>query len=62
MMTPMTEEPAETMRDRIAIKVLDRLLTEPDFYNYPTDGMTPAEYIAQQAYSLADAMMKERLK
>lgn len=56
------QESTETMRDRIAIKVMDRMLTEPEFYKYPSDGMTPAEYIAQNAYALADAMMKERMK
>ena len=56
------QESTETMRDRIAIKVMDRMLTQPEFYNYQSEGMTPAECIAQQAYAVADAMMKERLK
>lgn len=61
-MQPMTEEPTETMRDRIAIKVMDAMLADHPSYVLDIDGMTQAEAIAQNAYTVADAMMKERLK
>lgn len=51
--------PQETMRDRIAIKVMDRLLSD-NHYWCDFDDLTPAEMIARDAYLMADAMMRER--
>lgn len=59
-MTP-TEEPTETMRDRIAIRVLEILLNSGNDYIYP-EGMSPAQGLAGDAYAVADAMLKEREK
>ena len=59
---PVTPEPTETMRDRIAIKVMERLVDDRDFYDSVPSDKTPVKWLAHNAYAVADAMMKERLK
>jgi hypothetical protein len=53
---------AQRLRDRLALRALHGLLSNPGFEWDLSPVYTPEENVARRAYAIADAMLAERQK